>query len=105
MTEENKQLDSVVFIHLLNGESLICGVSNLNDNNWVTISNPYSFVLNPLDNKTIQFVPYLNEFTNDELFDINVNSIVSMFKPHTKYAMKYIEIVNSGNNVPTLLNE
>lgn len=95
--------NSVVCVHLLNGETLICNISNM-DNNWITLNQPYLFAINPLNEKTIQFVPYLMEFTNDNLFDINVNNVVSIFKPHEKYAIKYIEIVKNGNK-QTLLQE
>ena len=97
--EEN----SVVCVHLLNGETLISDISNMKEN-WITLNQPYVFALNPLDNKTIQFIPYLNEFTSDDLFDINVNSVVSIFKPHEKYALKYIEFVKNGDS-KTLLTE
>ena len=88
---------NAVCIQLLNGTVLICKISNLGDN-WVSISNPYSFEINVLDNKTIQFVPYMREFTNDNIFDINVNNIVSIFKPFDKYTAKYIEITTTGSN-------
>lgn len=88
---------NVVCVQLLNGTVLICSISNLSDN-WVSISNPYSFEINVLDNKTIQFVPYMREFTNDNVFDINVNNIVSIFKPFDKYAIKYNEITTNGTN-------
>ena len=95
--------NSVVCIHLLNGETIICSITNMNEN-WISVSQPYSFSLNIMDNKTINFVPYLSEFTNDSVFDINTNMIVSIFNPHEKYKLKYIEFT-SENKKQQLLNE
>lgn len=95
--EENKQI--IVCLYLITGQIVI---GELTDNQeMLTLKNPY--FLNIEEGK-IMFIPYLNEFSDDEEFSFINSSIVNMFKPYDKYVTKYMEIQSEENKKQQLLS-
>ncbi len=95
--EENKQI--IVGLYLTTGQIVMGEL--LDNNDIITVKNPY--FLN-IENGKIVFIPYLNEFSDDEEFSFVNSSIVNVFKPYDKYIVKYSEIQAEENKKQQLLS-
>ena len=80
--------DQIVIGHLVNSEATI------------DLDNPYNLRIN--HEGQLEFIPYLREFTNDNIISFNMNSVINAFAPHDKYITKYVEIYNKESK--TLLS-
>ena len=89
---DNKELN-VICLYLVNGQVVI---GNLVDSeSSIELEYPYNLRIN--HEQKLEYIPYLSEFTDDDVFAFNSNVVINAFSPHDKYKTKYLEIYNQSN--------
>lgn len=88
-TEEKKM--NVVLLHLVNGLILIGALTDSVE--VIELKDPYMLRIN--QEGKLEFIPYMVEFTADNIFTFNSSVVMNVNKPHEKYALKYEEIIKS----------
>ena len=89
---------NVIGLYLTNDQIVIGNL--VNSEATIELDNPYNLRIN--HEGQLEFIPYLREFTNDNIISFNVNSVINVFAPHDKYITKYVEIYNKESK--TLLS-
>ena len=87
--EKQEKQETLILCLYLDTSEIIIGEIISNDV-VVNVKNPYLLHINH-ENK-LEFIPFLNEFSPDDVFPINPNKIITTVVPYDKYINKYIEI-------------